>query len=51
MGNGDYNQALSANSALIEIGGVENNLEENYRTITLLAKVMREIWLEDNKLY
>lgn len=51
IGNGDYNQALSANSALIEIGGVENNLEENYRTITLLAKVMREIWLEDNKLY
>lgn len=42
IGNGDYNQALSANSALIEIGGVENNLEENYRTITLLAKVMRE---------
>lgn len=49
-GNGDYNQALSPNSALIEIGGVENNLEENYRTITVLAEVIQEIWLEDNDL-
>ncbi|OIB00593.1 hypothetical protein AK95_25810 [Paenibacillus sp. LC231] len=49
-GNGDYNQTLSTNSALIEIGGVENNLEESYRTITVLAKVIQEIWLEDNDL-
>ncbi|CAM4425127.1 stage II sporulation protein P [Paenibacillus alkaliterrae] len=46
-GNGEYNQSLSGNSALIEIGGVENSLEESYRTIEVLAKVIQDIWLED----
>ncbi|WP_336775235.1 stage II sporulation protein P [Paenibacillus sp. MMO-58] len=48
-GNGEYNQSLSANSALIEIGGVENNLEESYRTIELLAGVIQNIWVEDTE--
>ncbi|KRE34966.1 stage II sporulation protein P [Paenibacillus sp. Soil522] len=47
-GNGEYNQSLSSNSALIEIGGVENSLEESYFTIEVLAKVIQDIWLEDN---
>ncbi|MGM0883223.1 MAG: stage II sporulation protein P [Bacillota bacterium] len=47
-GNGEYNQSLSSNSALIEIGGVENSLEESYLTIEVLAKVIQDIWLEDN---
>lgn len=46
-GNGEYNQSISGNSALIEIGGVENSLEESYRTIEILAKVIQEIWIED----
>ncbi|MDQ8734871.1 stage II sporulation protein P [Paenibacillus sp. LHD-38] len=47
-GNGEYNQSLSSNSALIEIGGVENSLDESYHTIEVLAKVIQDIWLEDN---
>ncbi|OME78696.1 hypothetical protein BK120_23450 [Paenibacillus sp. FSL A5-0031] len=47
-GNGEYNQSLSSNSALIEIGGVENSLEESYRTIEVLAAVIQDIWLEDS---
>lgn len=47
-GNGQYNQSLADFSALIEIGGVENVLEENYRTISILADVIHEIWHEDH---
>lgn len=47
-GNGEYNQSLSSNSVLIEIGGVENSLEESYLTVEVLAKVIQDIWLEDN---
>jgi len=47
-GNGHYNQSIAKNSALIEIGGVENDLAENYHTISILADVIHEIWHEDN---
>jgi len=47
-GNGQYNQSLAESSALIEIGGVENVLEENYRTISILADVIHQIWHEDH---
>ncbi|EES73368.1 stage II sporulation protein P [Paenibacillus sp. oral taxon 786 str. D14] len=47
-GNGQYNQSLAEYSALIEIGGVENALEENYRTISILADAIHEIWHEDH---
>lgn len=47
-GDGVYNQDLSSNSVLIEIGGVENTLEESYRTVDLLARIMRDLHLEDN---
>ncbi|MDN4605345.1 MULTISPECIES: stage II sporulation protein P [Paenibacillus] len=47
-GNGKYNQSLAESSALIEIGGVENVLEENYRTISILADVIHQIWHEDH---
>lgn len=47
-GNGPFNQSLAKNSALIEIGGVENDLGENYHTISILADVIHEIWHEDN---
>lgn len=42
-GNGEYNQSLSTSSALIEIGGVENTLDESYRTIDVLAEVIQEL--------
>jgi stage II sporulation protein P len=43
-GNGEYNQSLSPNSLLIEIGGIENTLEECYRTADALAEVIAELY-------
>jgi stage II sporulation protein P len=45
-GNGEYNQSVSPRSALIEIGGPYNTLEESYRTIDLLAEVIGELYEE-----
>lgn len=42
-GHAEYNQSFSANSILIEIGGVENTLEESYRTIDALAEAIGEV--------
>ncbi|WP_158606771.1 stage II sporulation protein P [Paenibacillus ginsengarvi] len=39
-GNGEYNQSLSPNSILLEIGGPYNTLEEMYRTADLLADII-----------
>ncbi|EQB36695.1 hypothetical protein M948_16820 [Virgibacillus sp. CM-4] len=41
-GNGVYNQDLSANSILIEIGGVDNNKEELNNTSEALAEVIAD---------
>lgn len=46
-GNGVYNQDLSPNSILIEIGGPENTLDELYRTADLLAEIFAEYYWED----
>ncbi|WP_127532276.1 stage II sporulation protein P [Paenibacillus kobensis] len=46
-GNGEYNQSLSPGSVLIEIGGVDNTLEESYRTADALAKVIAELYWGD----
>ncbi|MFD0958609.1 stage II sporulation protein P [Paenibacillus chungangensis] len=48
-GNGEYNQSLASESVLIEIGGVDNTLEESYRTADALAKVIADIYWEDAK--
>lgn len=40
--NGEYNQSLSPNSMLIEVGGVGNTFAEAYRSVEILAKVLRE---------
>ncbi|MFE8697560.1 stage II sporulation protein P [Cytobacillus sp. FJAT-53684] len=40
-----YNQDLKSESVLMNIGGVENTLEEEYRTVDALAKVIEEILL------
>lgn len=45
-GNAEYNQSLSENSILIEIGGPENTLEECYRTVDVLSKIIAEKILE-----
>lgn len=47
--NGEYNQSFSPNSVLIEVGGVENTLEETYRTIDALANVIAEIVMDAEK--
>ncbi|GAA4858561.1 spore autolysin SpoIIP [Paenibacillus vulneris] len=48
-GNGVYNQNFSPNSVLIEVGGVDNTLEECYRTVDLLANAITEVVLNVQK--
>lgn len=45
--NGIYNQDLSPNSIIIEIGGPENTLDEMYRTVEILAEIFAEYYWED----
>lgn len=42
-GNAEYNQSLAGQNVLIEIGGVDNTLEESYRTADVLAEVIAEL--------
>lgn len=42
-GNGEYNQSLSPNNILVEIGGPENTLAESERTADVLAEVIADI--------
>lgn len=48
-GHGEYNQSLSEYNLLIEIGGVENTLEESYRTAELLAEAIADLYWEAEK--
>lgn len=48
-GNGEYNQSIAPDSVLIEIGGVDNTLEECYRTADVLAKEIAEIYWDQQK--
>jgi stage II sporulation protein P len=41
-GHGEYNQSISPTSLLIEVGGIDNTLEESYRTIDLLSVIISE---------
>lgn len=43
QGNGEYNQHLSPNSILMEVGGPYNSLDEMYRTSDLLAELISEL--------
>ncbi|MEH7440070.1 stage II sporulation protein P [Neobacillus drentensis] len=45
-----YNQEILDDSVLVEIGGVENTLEEEYRTADILAEMIKEILAENTKL-
>ncbi|ANU13075.1 stage II sporulation protein P [Planococcus halocryophilus] len=40
QGNGVYNQDLAANAVIIEIGGVDNTVEELYLTVEAFADVL-----------
>ncbi len=40
--NGVYNQDMSPNSVLIEVGGVENQIDEVYQTMNALAVVLSQ---------
>ncbi|MCS0824622.1 stage II sporulation protein P [Cytobacillus firmus] len=42
QGNGVYNQDLPEKSILLEVGGVDNNIEELNRTIEIFAKIFSE---------
>ncbi|WP_259544856.1 stage II sporulation protein P [Heyndrickxia oleronia] len=42
--NGKFNQDLSSNAILIEVGGVDNTFEEMYRTTAALADVFSEYY-------
>lgn len=48
-GNAEYNQSVSPNSILIEIGGVFNTLEETYRTADVLAEVIADMYWDAAK--
>lgn len=45
--NGIYNQNLNGKSVLIEIGGVENTIEEVYNTIEVLTRVIKDTITEE----
>jgi len=47
--NGVFNQDLSENALLFEMGGVENNLDELYRTADALAEVFSEFYWDAEK--
>ncbi|MDQ0230271.1 stage II sporulation protein P [Metabacillus malikii] len=50
QGNGVYNQDLSPNSVIVEIGGVENTLEELYRSADVLGEAISEYyWDKEHK--
>ncbi|SET66841.1 stage II sporulation protein P [Paenibacillus sp. NFR01] len=42
--NGEYNQTLSPNSVLIEVGGIDNTEEELKRTAEVLADAIAEVY-------
>jgi len=46
-GNGEYNQSVAPDSVLIEIGGVDNTLQECYRTADVLAKIIAQLYWEN----
>ena len=47
--NGVYNQDLSSNVILIEVGGNENNIDEINNTLDLLSEVIGEYLNEKEK--
>ncbi len=48
-GNGVYNQDLSPNSVIVEIGGVDNTVEELHRTTEIFADVISNYYWHREK--
>lgn len=46
--NGEYNQTLSPNSVLIEVGGIDNTAEELKRTADILADAIADVYWESH---
>ncbi|WP_096189600.1 stage II sporulation protein P [Evansella halocellulosilytica] len=46
QGNGVYNQDLSEYSFLLEIGGVDNTLDESYKSVEVVAEAFANYYLE-----
>lgn len=49
MGNGVYNQDVSEKAILIEVGGVDNNLDEVYRSIDVFSEVFSDVYWKESK--
>ncbi|MGL3067076.1 MULTISPECIES: stage II sporulation protein P [Planococcus] len=49
QGNGVYNQNLSPNSVIVEIGGVDSTVEELHRTVEALAEVLSDYYWHGEK--
>lgn len=49
QGNGVYNQDISPNSVIVEIGGVDNTVEELHRTTEVLADVLSDYYWHREK--
>lgn len=47
--NGEYNQSISPYSLTIEVGGVYNTLEEEYRTAKALANAIADVYWDAEK--
>lgn len=47
--NGTYNQDISNQAMLVEFGGVDNSLEEVYRSVELFAEVFSEFYWENQE--
>jgi stage II sporulation protein P len=48
-GNGVYNQDLSSNALLIEMGGIDNNLQELINTSDAFAEIFSELYWDAEK--
>ncbi|MED1864772.1 stage II sporulation protein P [Fictibacillus nanhaiensis] len=48
QGNGVYNQDLSDHALLIEFGGVDNNMDELYRSAEAVADAVAEYYWKEN---
>ncbi|CAM4184859.1 stage II sporulation protein P [Paenibacillus typhae] len=46
--NGEYNQSLSPNSVLIEVGGIDNSAEELKRTADVLADAIADVYWDSH---
>jgi len=49
QGNGVYNQDISPNSIILEIGGVDNTVEELHRSTEIFADVLSEYYFHEEK--